>query len=134
MSATHPTYHVSSTRIEAWAIIALVLVCMDALLTTFALYTVNGAQEINPVYAWLFGHITIGGTMSLKVLAGSVFAMFLAHAAEHGYPFSWMQRNWRLKPVTRGKTARRAYRMLLTLTALHGLVVINNTIVIWRHS
>lgn len=129
-----PTIYRSQRIITAWEQMAVMLICLDALTTTFALFALPAAVEANPVVASVIAQIGIVPTMFGKILVGSAFAMFLAYSAEHGYPFRWMHRTWRLRRTTRSATCRRAYWMLVTLTALHGFVVINNLIVIFLNT
>lgn len=121
-------------RIEILTWSALVLVALDAVTTTYALTELTGAAEANPAIAAVIGTIGVVPTMAAKILIGTVVAMVLARWAVTGYPKQWMRRNWRFKRITLEQSARRAWRMLALLAILHGIVVINNTLVIARYS
>ena len=121
-------------RIEILTWSALVLVGLDALTTTYALTELAGAAEANPAIAAVMGTIGVIPTMLAKILIGTVVATVLARWATTGYPKQWMRRNWRFKRITLEQSARRAWRMLALLAILHGIVVINNTLVIAKYS
>lgn len=126
--------YASEERITIWLIAAVMVVCGDALTTTVALTTIPQASEANPVIAAMIGSIGVVPAMIVKQMIGAALAIFLAYCAERGYPFAWMRRNWRFQPVTRATSARRAFWMLFTLTALHFLVIVNNIKVILEYT
>ena len=131
--SVYPRY-VPLARVDTVFIAALIFVGLDGITTTAALITLPAASEANPLIAAAIHSVGLLPAMSLKVLIGALLASFLSYSADRGYPFAFMQRNWRLKRVPRQQTCVRAYRMLIVLAVLHGLVVINNIIVIYIHS
>lgn len=128
------TTYVPLSRVDVAFVAALVLVGLDGVTTAFALQFLEGAVEANPVIAALINTVGVVPAVCIKMLLGAALATFLCYSAEFGYPLRFMQRNWRLKRVPRKHTVVRAYRMLVTLAVLHGLVVINNAIVIYTRS
>lgn len=129
----YPRY-VPLAKIDTVFVAALMFIGLDALTTTFALLYIDGAGEANPVIAAGISTAGVVPVMSLKVLFGALLAGFLSYSAERGYPFRFMQRDWAWRRVPRSRTCVRAYRMLCLLAGLHGLVVVNNIIVIGVHA
>lgn len=117
-------------KIANWLIVATLAVTLDGLTTTYALGWVLGASEVNPIINALINSTSVPTAMSIKMVVGAALAMFFAYCADMGYPFRWMQRNWRLQRVPRAATRKRGLAMLYILTVAHALVVINNIIVI----
>ena len=137
MNYTAPIYAAPVKRkrnIASWHIAALLFVCLDGLTTTFAMLEIAGAAERNPMIAAVIAQVGVVPTMLAKIAIGTAMAYWLGYCAEHGYPWRWMQRNWRFKHVPRQSTTNRGYYLLITMTILHLIVVINNTAIIITRS
>ena len=117
-------------HLEMLLLAALAFVLLDGITTSYALTMLSDPREANPIIASIINTFGIIPTMLLKILIGGVVAHFLAHCAQFGYPFSWMQRDWRFRRVPRANTRRRGLVMLSLLAVLHLIVSVNNLIVI----